>query len=215
MIEVPVKDPTYEINGKHITKFEVKSINFMQFAALGANASSMENSQPGIQRRMFRERVKAQVKAINGDGSSVSLDEASLAHIPAACAMHIKTALSTVLMQGNPEEPKLLSDKDADGITKAIHIRLGTPIRYKEGANEREIWELEFSAKTLSDIEDVLIADSKLDQAKAMLSLARPVGPDIKLTTLPSWAVDQITMMDGLWIMSNAISPFLDMDETL
>src|SRR5262245_23499784 len=213
MIEIPVKDPTYEINGKHITKFEVSPINFIQFATIGTNATSMETTQVGIQRRMLRERIKAQVKAINGDGSSVSLDEVSLARIPVACALHIKTALSATLVNGGAE-PTLLSDKEADGITQAIHIRLGTPIRYKEGATEREIWELEFIAKTLSDIEDVLVADNKLEQAKAMLALAKPVGPDIKLTTLPSWAVDQITMMDGLWLMSNAISPFLDADET-
>lgn len=215
MIEVKVNAPDYEINGKHITKFEVHPISFVRFAEIGSMATSMESTQHGIQKRIFRERLKTQVKAINGDGSSVTLDEGAVAKIPLSCAMQLKNAIMHVLVQDKAEEPKLLSDKKADGISKAIHIRLGTPIKYKEGNVEREIWELEFQAKTLSDIEDVIIADNKIDQAKAILAIAKPIGPDIKLTALPSWAIDQITMLDGLWIMSNAMGPFLSLDETL
>ena len=214
MIEIKVNDPNYEINGKHITKFEVHPINFIKFANIGSMATSMESTPQGIQKRMFRERIKAQVKAINGDGSSVSLDETAVAHIPVASAMRIKTAMMNVLANTGSEEPKLLSE-GADGITKAIHIRLSTPITMKDSKGEKEIWELEFQAKTLSDIEDAIIADNKIDQAKAILAVARPIGPDISLTVLPSWAVEQITMQDGLWIMTNAMDPFLNMDETL
>ena len=96
--------------------------------------------------------------------------------------------------------------RDGDGIDKAITYELGTPI--PTGAGKDPIRELEFHAKTYGDIEDVMSADNPVAQTAMMIStLAKPLGSS--LSALPSWALNQITVADGVTIQRLVLPRFL------
>jgi hypothetical protein len=91
-----------------------------------------------------------------------------------------------------------------DGISEAIVYELGTPI--SGGQGRPQIKELEFLAQTYGDVEDIMAAGTGLQQALLLVTtIAKPLGTS--LTQLPSWAVNQISSVDGLAI-SNDVLPF-------
>jgi len=97
--------------------------------------------------------------------------------------------------------------RDGDGIDKAIVFELGTPI--PTGAGKDPIRELEFHAKTYGDIEDILAADNAIQQtAKMIETIATPLGST--LSRLPSWALTQITVADGVTISREILPRFLE-----
>jgi hypothetical protein len=97
--------------------------------------------------------------------------------------------------------------RDGDGIDKAIVYELGTPISLGQG--KTPIKELEFQASTYGDIEDVLAVDSTIQQTMILIAtVAKPLGTSLSL--LPSWAVNQITVTDGVIISREILSRFLE-----
>jgi hypothetical protein len=95
---------------------------------------------------------------------------------------------------------------DCDGIDKSIVYELGTPI--PTGQGKEPIRELEFHARTYGEIEDVLAADSPLSQAaKLVETIAKPLGTT--LSALPSWALNLISVSDGLAISRDILPRFL------
>jgi hypothetical protein len=73
------------------------------------------------------------------------------------------------------------------------------------------IEELEFQAKTYGDIEAVLAEnDGGLQSLLFIENLAKPITSNLKLQALPSWAVNQITPVDGLFIANTVMPRFLE-----
>ena len=96
--------------------------------------------------------------------------------------------------------------RKGDGISTAIVYELGTPI--SGGQGRPQIKELEFLATTYGDVEDIMAAGTGLQQALLLVeTIAKPLGTS--LTSLPSWAVNQISATDGLTI-SNVVLPFFN-----
>ncbi|MEY9235404.1 hypothetical protein ABIF78_007727 [Bradyrhizobium japonicum] len=97
--------------------------------------------------------------------------------------------------------------RDGDGIDKAITYELGTPI--PTGADKPPITELEFLAKTYGDIEDILSGDSVYHQTVKLLeTVAKPLGTS--LTALPSWALNLISVADGVVINREILPRFIE-----
>ena len=95
--------------------------------------------------------------------------------------------------------------RDGDGVDKAIIYELGTPIKVQ---GKDPITELEFCASTYGDVEDVLTADLAVQQTALLLStVAKPLGTS--LSRLPSWAIDNITVADGVSISRDVLPRFL------
>ena len=87
--------------------------------------------------------------------------------------------------------------RDGDGINKAMTYELGTPI--STGKDKEPIRELEFHAATYGDIEDVMAADSAVQQTALLIkTVAKPLGSS--LLRLPDWALNVITVADGVTI---------------
>jgi hypothetical protein len=96
--------------------------------------------------------------------------------------------------------------RDGDGIDKAIVYELGTPISVGQG--KPPIKELEFQASTYGDVEDVLAVDAPIQQAAVLIStVAKPLGTSLSL--LPSWAVNLVTVADGVTISNHVLPRFL------
>src|SRR5262245_1781721 len=91
-------------------------------------------------------------------------------------------------------------------VVKSIVFELGTAIQVQ---GKSPIKEVEFVANTYGDVEDVMAAANRIHQALMMLStLAKPLGSS--LSTLPSWAVGQITTSDGFAIANEVVPLFLE-----
>jgi hypothetical protein len=96
--------------------------------------------------------------------------------------------------------------REGDGIDKAIVYELGTPIPVGQG--KPPVKELEFQASTYGDIEDVLALEVQVQQALVLITtVAKPLVTSLSL--LPSWAVQQITLADGVTISRDVLSRFL------
>jgi hypothetical protein len=64
-------------------------------------------------------------------------------------------------------------------------------------------------AKTFGEVERVLGEPIQQLQCVTLLrTVAKPVG--VSLLTMPTWAVDQITMADGMMIMDKILPSFLE-----
>jgi hypothetical protein len=125
--------------------------------------------------------------------------------------------MEDVLQLSIPDARKIISELDAhdgkpgkivrdgDGISQGITYELGTPI--PTGQGKPAITELEFQASTYGDIEDVMAASGEIRQTVLLIEKAKPLGTS--LTSLPSWAINQITMADGVFIMNDVLSRFL------
>ena len=113
----------------------------------------------------------------------------------------------TILAQLDDSESKAGKIiRDGDGVNKAITYELGTPIPVQ---GKDSIRELEFYASTYGDLEDVLAVDLSVQQTALLLStVAKPLNSS--LTRLPSWAVDLITVADGIAIARDVLPRFLE-----
>jgi hypothetical protein len=90
---------------------------------------------------------------------------------------------------------------------KLTAFQLGKPIPTDKG----NITELEFQASTLGDIEEVLYRSNGNAQALALIrSVASPLGQETTLMSMPDWAVDAISIADGVTIREQVLPRFLD-----
>lgn len=203
MITIETKDPRYNIDGRDVAKLEVSTIGFLAFCGVGARAGSAAKDDSEVQKHLFRERIKKQVKAFDAAGKEIPLTDAGILAMPLPYAMRLKKD-----MNADPDEGvkscEMLSA--GDGMLSPIHIKLGFPLK---GAGDKEIAELEFQAQTLGQLEDFVSAGTDFEKTVALLKVARPVGEDMTLLALPSWAIDQISLTDGAWIMEKVVPSFL------
>ena len=184
-----------------IDYFEVQNMTFKDFATCVERANEAAGGDD-LTKHLQRERILMQVKAHKSDGTVVPMNVENLLMMPLAYG---KVFTSHLLKDTSPPGEVLES---GDGISAPILYRLGTPI--KTGNEEKEIIELEFQAKTFGDIEDILAAENHVQKTLKMIEmLGRPVG-DLGLVTLPSWAISQITIVDGSKIMNSVLPSFFE-----
>ncbi|MEX0408892.1 hypothetical protein ABGN05_24950 [Aquibium sp. LZ166] len=195
----------FKIGEVEAKEFHVTGVGFIQFAKMGTIAAKAAATDNDVQKNLFRERLKRQVAVEMADGSTARLTDDTIPRLPIKAALRLKQALNDVSEETTGGTPKI--SIDGDGISKAVMMTLGTPLSTGDGKN---ITDLEFIAETLADLEDAVIADNKIDQAIAIMNIAKPASGDVNLLRLPSWALDQITMTDGLFIMTRIAPRFLE-----
>lgn len=183
-----------------VTTINVMPITFVEFGSIWRNIDE-KKSKASVQRG----RIKHQVHFLLADGKRVEPNDQDIRKLPISVAKLIIDALD----EGQGEAGKLLST-DANGITVPIHYKLGTPIQMTSTTKGVQvISELEFKASVYGDIEDVLAADNSIEQTIELLrKVAKPVEVP-SLTALPGWAVDRITIADGVTISNNVLPRFL------
>ena len=195
---------SYIVGDAKISRMEVHPISFVAFAELASNVQrATQGDDMAYAKRLFRSRIKAQVKAFNG-ASAVALDDILIGKMPVRLAMQVRNAITDANVDASDDVPKVLSQ--GDGVSAPIHIKLGRPINVGDG--KTPLAELEIVARDLDQLEDAILAENKLEQVSAVLKIAKPVSTDVKLLSLPSWALDQISLQDGLWMMSAVLPRF-------
>lgn len=183
--------------------FEVRSIGWTKFVELSNSAVGKTSRE--LSTSIQRQRLLAQVKAFDAEGNPAkSFTAVEIAALPTKIGKALVKAASEAL--DTKEEPAILSE-DCDGITKPILMKLAQPLVL----GDEKIIELEFMAKTFGDIESVMALDNNGPQSIALIeTVARPITSNLKLQALPSWAVEQISVMDGMFIAQKVMPSFLE-----
>lgn len=149
-----------------------------------------------------RERIKKQVHFMSG-GKRIFPDAAQIGQLPAAVARNI---ISNLEVDQGPAGKVI---HEGDGMSTPILYQLGTPIEMKDSKGvSTSIKELEFIATTYAELEDVLCGENDMVQALELLkTVAAPVGVS-GLMRLPGWALDKVTVADGVSIMQKVLPSF-------
>lgn len=181
-----------------ISSIEVHPIHFVELVGIWNRAFAATSKKEVV---LQRARIMQQTHFMNGD-KRIFPDEAQLRSLPLDVAKSIISSLE--LGQGVPG--KVLGD--GNGISSPVLYKLGTPISAKTGKGEKvEISELEFQATTYGEVEDVLASVSEMSQTIALIQgIAKPVSTT--LMALPGWAIDRISVADGLTIMKEVLPRF-------
>lgn len=192
------------VGDKTIAMIAVNPIGFLSFVKAIEEANRLGMDKENALAVTRRTRIKMQAKFLALDGTEVSVDHMALSQMPRSYAKKLIDALDA---HGGPEG-KLLNE--GEGIAESALYQLGTPIKVIGGENNGDIKELEFSADTFGDVEDVLAETNQLDQTVALLKkVAKPAG-NTTLIALPSWALEAITIQDGFTIMEKILPRFLE-----
>lgn len=202
-IEFPAK---FTLGEEGIVAAEVRHLNFSGFVDVARSALALRDAADmKYEVALQRERLKAQVFFLTEGGKKITVATTDqLTGIPASAARLLIPALSGDAAAAG----KVL--QDGDGIDKPILYQLGTPIKMTKSGKEIAIPEIEFIARTYGEIEEILAGDTALFQALDLLrTVAKPVSSDTTLTTFPSWAVDQVTLADGLFVAQTILPRFL------
>ncbi|BCB20289.1 hypothetical protein [Bosea sp. ANAM02] len=194
---------SFNLGGQPVQSATVAPIGFAAYVAVTNAATRAGRSPEAFARNVFRARLKAQVTLQLASGQTGKLDDEAITALHPRLGLRLKAAIDSSAASAGRAE--LLGNPDADGITEPIHVKLGDPIK---GAGDAVIDEIEFQAKTLGEMEDVITADDRIGQVLALMKIGRPVTGS--LSALPSWAVDQISMGDGLFLLTEVLGRFLD-----
>lgn len=188
----------FEIDGRAVDSVLIKTMSFGAFVDMLTEATNMPQPK-SFEARLRRLRMVKQVQYFNG-AAGVQITAEDVLRMPIPAARLIGSKLDT------DDAPAGKIVRPGDGIDKAIVYELGTPI--PTGQGKQPIRELEFAAKTYGDIEDVLVSDSMVTQAAKLIeTVAKPLGTSLSL--LPSWALTQITIADGMIIGREVLPHFL------
>jgi hypothetical protein len=207
-ITIKVEDPPFIIDTHRIKILEIVPINYFQYAACVSRAR-LAQARDGVEdqwkKYISRERMKAQLRAIDHAGAQAELDDNAILSLPRKYAASVLIGCYS----HNSKPGKVLVK--GDGATSPVLYQLGTPIMVKrKDGTDQPITELEFSARTYGDIEDVLSETTIAAQTCALISsCAKPIGSEIPLQLLPSWAAEQITVPDGEKIADEVLKNFL------
>lgn len=202
---IEITQPQFLIGETSIAKIQVSEIGFEAF--IGATVTRVRQIAGNVsgdeyRKRVYRERIKAQAQFLSAAGSPVAISDEALMQLPLQYAKPLYAAIEIEEQQAGK-----VIDK-GDGVTKPIVYELGTPIQIK---GKSPITELEFMAKTLGDVEGVMHQQSEFEQALELIkSVARPLGSDATMMVLPSWALAQISVPDGVTIAKQVLPNFLE-----
>ena len=203
MITIDIREHQFLINDAQVASIEIAPLTFATYSRISTDAYRIAKTTKEANVNMFRERLVSQCTLKFGDGKAAKFTPETISKAPPRLGLMLKNKLD--IGSEGAGRPELLSDPKADGIGHAIHIKLGSPIKAQGG---KEIAEIEFMAKTLGEIEEMVVADNRLDQMLALMAIAKPVG-GMTLLALPSWAIDQITFADGWFMVQEVLSRFL------
>ncbi|MGY2987715.1 hypothetical protein [Bradyrhizobium sp. USDA 4508] len=180
----------------------VRPLTFQAFVECINEAQAMR-APTSFDARIRRVRMIRQVAYhINGTVVPVAMEDVLKLPIPDTHKIAAK------LDENEGKPGKII--RDGDGIDQAITYELGTPIPVGQG--KEPIRELEFHASTYGDIEDVMAADNAMGQtAKLIETVAKPLGST--LMQLPSWAINLISVADGVTISKEILPRFLGSPE--
>lgn len=194
---------TLQLDDRLIDGAVVKPLTFSGFAECISEAQLMREPKT-MEGRVRRVRMFKQV-TFYADGVVAPVSMVDMLKLPIPSARMITTRLD----DSEGKAGKVI--RPGDGIDQAITYELGTPILLQ---GKDPITELEFSAKTYGDIEDVMAATDQFQQTSLLIATtAKPLGTS--LTLLPTWAVAQITLADGVAIMREVLPHFLGLPPEL
>jgi hypothetical protein len=183
-------------DGVQIDGATVKPLSLPAFVDCVLDTRTM-NTPNTFEAKLRRNRLMKQV-TLYAANTPVPFTAADLSLMPIAVARTLIDKLDTA------DGPAGKIVRKGDGISEAIVYELGTPIPVGQG--KPPIRELEFLAQTFGDVEDIMSAQTGLQQALLLVTtIAKPLGGNLQ--QLPSWAVNQVTATDGLAI-SNDVLPF-------
>ena len=175
----------------------VKPSTFSNFTEYLVESHELKEPK-SVEGRLRRVRLAKQV-TYYANGTVVPVSMLDVLQLSITSARTLVTQLDADSSKGG----KVISS--GDGVDKAIIYELGTPIPVQ---GKEPITELEFAAKVYGDVEDVMSAADGFQQTLLMLTtLAKPLGGT--LMALPSWAIAQISLSDGLTIMREVLPHFL------
>jgi hypothetical protein len=182
------------------TDYSVAPLFFKRFVELSIAARDQadNDSNGSVQKAINRAAIKMQVKLLTEDGkASKTLTDLEIMNLTIANGKELVE--NAVLAEGTPGE---IISGDADGIAKSVVYKLGTPIKTANSA----VSEIEFKVKTFGDIEAVLAEPNKLAQGVMML---QSVGKSAGTLSLPSWALEKISVADGMDMVEKVLPRFL------
>jgi hypothetical protein len=205
-MEIDITAP-YLVGVKKATKFVIAPIAFTTFVELALQSGGAKNSQAAFNSALLRHRTKI----VTDDGAHHDITPELLHVMPRPVAMPLVKFFDTEGAAPADETAEQKAERlakqpavlnDGDGLTTPILVKLGTPLE----AAGKTISELEFMAKTYGDVESVLAETNELAQAVELIkSLAKPAG----MLALPSWAVDMVSVQDGMFIERTILPRFL------
>lgn len=181
-----------------IDEITVKSLTFMELVKIwkGLNPRA-KNTVVELNRARMRYQTH-----FMASGERVMPEPEHLTALPAKIA---KSILDVLDHDGG--EPGQIA-ASGDGTTTPIVYRLGTPISMKQGKSTVKITELEFMASTYGELEDVMATQTEMEKAAALLqNIAVPLGGG-SLQRLPGWALDRITVADGVTVLDKVCPAF-------
>lgn len=198
-LDVPERIPLrFVLGDRIIDSAMIKGLSFQGFVECVNEASRMTQPKT-FEACLKRCRMLRQV-VFYADNVPVQVSTEELLRLPLADARTLLAKLD------NDDSPAGKILRKGDGIATSITYELGKPIPLGQGKNP--ITELEFAAETYGDIEDVLAAPNRIQQALLLIStIAKPLNTS--LVQLPSWAVNQITLADGFFVSNEVVPLFL------
>lgn len=192
-----------DINHDGISHAEVRSIPFRKFVDLSL---SIHTEDPANRLKLLqRKRIMVQSKVFDDNGQETVFDDLKITQLPPKIGRALVAASNVVLsVEGTPEV--ISRGEESNGVTGPVLYKLAQPLK----SSKEEITELEFHARTFGDIEAAFSESHPMLQTLVLIeSIARPVLSSIKLQALPSWAVDQISVVDGTYIAEHILPDFL------
>ena len=211
---IEITDPPVTMGGKKVVAIEVGPMSFSLFAASARDAEierTRQKADADLHSKFFRRAMmRRRLRGVTENGDRIEPTQHEIGLIPRRYASSVLAALDE--MNGSAGE--ILSPEGADGVTRPIHVKLGSPLimgsRSDDGDGIVEFGELEFQAQTLSDIEDVISFVRPTDQVLALIrTCSTPLGP-IQLMRPTDAMVEQLSMADGLMIMDKVLPSFLE-----
>jgi hypothetical protein len=173
----------------------IRPMSFQNLADYITEASGMKVPTT-FEARLRRLRLARQISYFTaGTVVPVSIDDVPKMPVPTA------RILIARLDADEGTAGKIL--RDGDGIDSAVLYQLGTPI--PTGQGKPPITELEFLASNYGQLEDIMAATGTIAQTAALIAgIAKPLPGT--LTQLPSWALNLISVADGVSI-SQLVTP--------
>lgn len=190
------------IAGETTSTFRIAPMYLVAFSRLLASAGA-DKSPGSYEAKVRRARIVAQVRAVLPSGAEAPISSLDVMSLPIPAAR----ALIAALTEGDGKEGEILSG-DGDGVaTGPILYKLGVPISASDGSGSAaDITELEFHASTYGQVEDVLAGTDPVEQTLALLrTVARPPA----LLMMPTWAIDFVSIADGVKIAEKVLPRFL------
>lgn len=209
LAEIDTSDKPVKLKAGLVAKFKIYELSFSQFARTITEASrttSRTTTAKDFSRTQRGLRRAEQIKGFDAGGTEIKIEPDELLRLPRALYVRVMAALDAP-----SDKPKGEIVAPGDGADTPIIYRLGTGMKLSGATGEQTVTDLEIIAKTGGDIEDVLIETGTVAQTLALLEhCATPLTKDLGLISLPSWALDQITMADGFEIMEKVLPSFLE-----